>query len=159
MPRNKEAIITVFIDGACGPYNPGGYMGWGGIAYNNHTAMFKFSEYAKPSPNNSNNLAEYNALEYVLNALYSHRNDRILIKSDSKMLVCQMNGSWRIKKGAYAECAKRCKDKIKEFSDLKFKWIPRHLNSKADDLSKERLMQAIDMPRTLADKYNISGYY
>ena len=54
--------------------------------------------------NVSNNYAEYSALVAALNELL-HRGltKDVTVKSDSKLLVYQMSGRWKKKKGGYLE--------------------------------------------------------
>ena len=44
----------------------------------------------------TNNIAEYRALIYAL-AIAQHLEDDIVIKSDSKLVVEQVNGNWKVK--------------------------------------------------------------
>ena len=78
----------IFIDGACSG-NPG------------PTRIAVFSEDLKiktiiDTGNGTNNRAEYQALIYAL-AIAQSIEDNIVIKSDSKLIVEQVNGNWKVK--------------------------------------------------------------
>ena len=78
----------IFVDGACSG-NPG------------PTRIAVFSEDLKikkiqDTGNGTNNRAEYQALIYAL-AIAQSVEDDIIIKSDSKLIVEQVNGNWKVK--------------------------------------------------------------
>lgn len=134
--------ITCYIDGSCEPVNPGGKMGIG-ITMEIEGKKIDLSDSYEENPNNSCNLAEYLALQMALIhiALQRLTDYKILFRSDSQLLINQMKGNWKIKKGAYADCARLCKRAIydignKQNIQFDFQWIPREQNEYADNLSK-----------------------
>jgi ribonuclease HI len=149
-------MIICYIDGACEPYNPGGNMGWGGVAYQGNKKLFDFSNACRKGKNNSNNKAEYLALETLLTILLEDglNNEEIYVRTDSMLIYWQMEPSREKKnrkkkyKGIYAEVAYACKALIKEnFPDIHIQWIPREKNGEADLLSKETVYSdAKDLP-------------
>ena len=75
----------------------------------------------------TNNELEYLAVLYALDYINNrHKKDNITIYSDSKLIVNQINGEWRITterlQPLYDKCMKRMTDKIK------IKWISRDFN-------------------------------
>jgi len=100
--------------------------------------------------NVSNNYAEYSALVAALNELLSRGLTRdVTVKSDSKLLVNQMKGTWKRKKGGYLEKYKEASELAKKFEQLTFEWIPREENSEADLLSRvayERYRRSKGLP-------------
>ena len=138
---NRWVMINCFMDGACGPKNPGGEMGWGWVIYKETTHFYEFSDQGEAHFTNSNNKAEYLALETLL--LYLVKNklnlQQLKMHSDNRMLVMQMNRGHGCYKGHYAPVAKRCQILLKQFPCIKFKWIPREQNEYADMLSKKSL--------------------
>ena len=100
--------------------------------------------------NVSNNYAEYSALVAALNELLRRGLTReVTVRSDSKLLVNQMKGSWRRKKGGYLEKYKEASELAKKFERLTFVWIPREENSEADLLSRvayERYRRSKGLP-------------
>lgn len=141
--------FEIFFDGACNPVNPGGHMGYGFIIKENNEYISHGSFYEEPSRNNTNNVAEYKACIEAMHSLlnYTKLNNikifTVVVYGDSKLVVEQMNGKWRINAGAYVEFAQKTK-KLIEDSFVKeriyFKWIPREQNEEADELSVQELI-------------------
>lgn len=135
-------MITGYFDGACEPVNPNGHMGIGSLiidgdeVIHKHSSCIKFGESGFTAT--SNNVAEYlaiiNILEKLIELNYNTRS--IQLWGDSQLVVQQMKGNWRIKKGAYVEYAKKAKELISKFTQISVDWIPRENNQLADDLSK-----------------------
>lgn len=141
-------MILVYIDGACGPTNPRGAMGAAALIEENGSELHRICEGYAPSDRNSNNLAEYLALYAVLKWLSANflHNYTIIIHSDNQMLISQMNEAWGIRSGFYQNIADACFEMKHDFSDISFKWIPRHMNTRADVLSKHALRKGLTLP-------------
>lgn len=117
-------------------------MGMGAIVIKDNKTIYKYSGYLPEGKDNSNNVAEYLALEQILIWLKENKvsENTIFIYGDSKLVVNQMNGSWRIKHGLYKPHALRCKELISKLEKvLVIRWIGREGNQIADDLSKGHL--------------------
>lgn len=135
--------IICHFDGSCEPINPGGKMGIG-VSINIDGEKHDYSESFPESDRNSNNVAEYSALSYILFFLEREgiKEADVTIIGDSQLVIQQMSGNWKIKHGMYAESARQCRAKVIELSgkypDLKisFKWVRREENEYADNLSK-----------------------
>lgn len=126
--------ITSYFDGACYPYNPDGNMGWG-FHIGKKIAMCGFE---KKKKGNTNNVAEYLALYYLLLHLSEYSGKTINIKGDSKLVIMQMKGAWKIKEGSYVPIAYKTLNILKEVkknNTVNLKWIPREENKVADRLS------------------------
>lgn len=126
------------------PINPYGNMGIGAVVYKDNKEVFSYSHYIAASKSNSNNVAEYMALEQILLWIRDNKlvEERIFIYGDSKLVINQMKGYWRIKNGLYVESALRCKQVRSEIEKaISFEWIPRELNKRADDLSKGKMVE------------------
>jgi ribonuclease HI len=138
-------IFEIYFDGACEPINPGGYMGYGFLVFKDGEFLKSGSYYEDKSPSNTNNVAEYNA---CLEALYfleeyitlENINDYdINVFGDSMLVIKQMQGVWKINSGFYKIFAEKTKDKVGNFKNIKFQWIPREQNKDADEMSKREL--------------------
>ncbi len=141
-------MIKGYFDGACEPINPYGNMGLGAVLLKDNEVIFKHSEFVPASKHNSNNVAEYMALEKILIYIRDTTliEQKIFIYGDSKMVIMQMKGTWRIKNGIYVKTAKVCQCILKEIEheigkNIVFNWIPRELNQLADDLSKAKMIE------------------
>lgn len=132
-------MIVVYIDGLCEPVNPGGVATYGFIIYRKGIKIQeKFGIYGH-GPRMSNNVAEYQGLIGALRALkdLEFRENNIIIRSDSRLLVNQMNGLWQSKNGLYMTSYSIAKTLLKDFSNIIFEWIPREQNKEADELSRK----------------------
>lgn len=141
-------MITAWFDGACGPQNPGGTASYGALVHIDGVRVWECSEImtgADCQSGTTDNLAEYRGLIAVLEWLLQADMRRVpgLVCGDSNLVIQQMNGLWRIKKGCYVELAIRCQHLIANFPKLKLKWIPREQNQAADELSKRCLLSQI----------------
>ncbi|WP_406657098.1 ribonuclease HI family protein [Methanolobus sp. ZRKC2] len=135
------------FDGSCDP-NPGGRMGFGWIIrWERKKTSTEGSKEKKRSPSNTNNVAEYTALkEGILNYLDLGGKGPLQICGDSKLVINQMEGKWKIKNQNLAEIHSQIAIIIKKNSlNVKYKWVPRSENSDADRLampdSKQQAMQ------------------
>jgi len=132
-------MYTLYFDGACGPINPGGHMGCGvAIKDKQNKTIYTISKQFPPerfSGETSNNLAEYTALYLGLQWCIKHRITELHVIGDSKLVILQMRGIFKIKKGAYVNAAKETIKLIKEFKKITFEHVKRELNTEADELS------------------------
>ncbi len=125
--------IEMFTDGLAEPRNPG--IGtFACIIYRNGELLAQDSGFVGDPI--SNNEAEYEALIRGLKAILSYSAEQVVVMSDSQLLVNQMSGKWKVKKGAYRERFLKAKKLAEGFKSLKFMWIPREMNEKADALTR-----------------------
>lgn len=133
-------MIVINFDGACGPNNPGGKCGGGAVVRKDFDILAEIAERYVPKVDKqtSNNVGEYfgliKALEFVW--MKGLENEAIMVYGDSNMVINQMAGKWKIKKGIYSEQALICKKLVEKFKLIRFEWIPREENCHADELSK-----------------------
>lgn len=130
-----------YFDGACGPRNPGGHIGFGAAVYRGSKLLWETSEYRAAGPDNSNNVAEYMALNVLLDWLLNKRlgHSGILLRGDSNLVINQCFGTWKRKRGLYRPFAEQAQQKLQYFSSITGEWIPREQNVYADALSKREL--------------------
>lgn len=143
----QQPPIIGYFDGCCEPKNPGGNMGIGATFRCEGQEIFKHSSFVKQASNNTNNIAEYMAFEQLLDWLEANKicDRKIHICGDSKLVICQMLGQWKMNGGYYIPYARRCKEKLaqlREKNKLSFtlQWVPREQNHYADELSKAQLI-------------------
>lgn len=134
--------IEAWFDGAAVNNGQGGYIGMGAYIHLDGKLFMEYDDILPPSPNNSSNMAEYLALKWILDTLHSknYTSADITIHGDSKLVIEQMSGNWKVKSGLYKSSALHCLMMKTKFSSVKFVWIPRHLNKKADELSSRKLI-------------------
>jgi len=114
-------------------------MGLGAVIFVDDKFHSSVSLYVKYGPEgNSANYAEYAAVKELFSMLESLPESTVTIHSDSKLVVNQMKGYWRVGNGAYASMAKEVRELYRQCKhEVAFKWIPRKKNDQADTLSKE----------------------
>lgn len=129
--------ILIHFDGSC-LVNPDGQMGWG-CTIESDGSLIELHGGLKPCVGNSNNVAEYNGLILSLENIINEKDCLIDIRGDSKLVINQISGSWKIKEGRYKSVALKARDLIislaKNNNKFRFKWIPREENYTADQLS------------------------
>jgi broad specificity phosphatase PhoE/ribonuclease HI len=92
----------------------------------------------------TNNVAEYLALKAGLEgAVEINPAARILVRMDSKLVIEQMSGTWKIKHPDMIQLASEVQ-KIAKGQDIKWMWIPREENSRADALANKAMDEASD---------------
>ena len=154
-------MIKVNFDGACGPHNPGGKCGGGAVIIKDNELLAEIFERYQPKLfwETSNNVGEYygliKALEYLIdNKLHD---EQIEVFGDSKLVISQMQGKWRIKKGLYLDLALKALYLRRYFKNIKFNWIPREENEWADQLSKNAIVDCPELPDDLNHLKSISN--
>lgn len=87
----------------------------------------------------TNNVAEYLALVAGLEGAHSLNADaRILVRMDSKLVIEQMAGRWKIKHPDMQQLGARVQ-KIVAGKQVRWQWIPREENSRADALANKAM--------------------
>ncbi|GAA5023815.1 hypothetical protein GCM10023258_15440 [Terrabacter aeriphilus] len=112
-------------------------------------------ELAAPLGKQSNNVAEYSGLIAGLRAVLDiEPGATVQVKMDSKLVVEQMSGRWKIKHEDMRRLALEARDLCAEISQaggsVDFTWIPREKNKDADALSNEG-MDGATVHRVLTD--------
>jgi ribonuclease HI len=99
-------------------------------------------------PRSTNNVAEYVgaicALEWLLRAGYA---GPVVVLGDSQLVVRQFNGEYRVRKEHLKAYHERLRQLAGRFSSVKFEWVPRERNRRADELSKLALEESVTVPR------------
>ncbi len=126
--------VVAYVDGLSQPRNPGTGT-YGFVIYDGARKLAEGSGLAGYGV--TSNYAEYTALGQALVRLRALgvKGD-VLIRSDSQLLVGQMEGGWKIKGGMYVEKLKEVRDLLRGFGSVKFEWIPREKNAEADLLTR-----------------------
>jgi probable phosphoglycerate mutase len=101
-------------------------------------------ELAEPLGRQSNNVAEYSGLIAGLRAVLDiDAGADVRVRMDSKLVVEQMSGRWKIKHEDMRRLALEARDLCARISDsggsVDFEWIPREKNKDADALSNEAM--------------------
>lgn len=157
MSKPKNLIIEA--DG--GSRGNPGPAGSGAVVIDADTGEVIF-EIAKFIGVATNNVAEYLALKAGLEgALEINPAARILVRMDSKLVIEQMSGTWKIKHPDMIQLAGEVQ-KIARGHEIKWMWIPREENSRADALANKAMDESsdsfvsseADLPRSPVAEFN-----
>ncbi|MPY97828.1 MAG: bifunctional RNase H/acid phosphatase [Actinophytocola sp.] len=87
----------------------------------------------------TNNVAEYTGLVEGLRAAIELDASSADVRLDSKLVVEQMSGRWKIKNAALQPLARQARDLALQLDRVSYTWIPRAQNSHADRLANEAM--------------------
>jgi ribonuclease HI len=143
-------MITIFIDGACEPMNPGGHGACAFIAYWGRVLggkdnfrpehLGKAVKLIGHGPGMTNNVAEWRALRGALWWLSTRRpdEDEISIFMDSQLVVNQFNDQWQCRAPELQIIMAECRALMSGIKGtVVLNWIPRDQNWVADNLINE----------------------
>lgn len=132
-------MITAYFDGSCGP-GPGGTAAYGFVVKRDGETIHAAYGRAMTGPTATCNLAEYSglyaAMQYVQEKFPE---EKVVFYGDSTLVINQMNGVAKAKKGHYVPYYEKSiafAAPYIEREQWSFEWIPRGLNSEADELSQ-----------------------
>jgi ribonuclease HI len=131
---SKGAVLTINIDGGAR-----GNPGPAAFAYVIAQDAQLLCEEAGCLGTATNNLAEYTALVRALERAAELGGERLLIRSDSELLVKQMNGLYRVKNPQLKILYDRANRLRERFASVSIIHVPREQNKHADRLYNEAL--------------------
>jgi ribonuclease HI len=95
----------------------------------------------------SNNVAEYTGMiSGIRKALEIDPNASLHVRMDSKLVVEQMSGRWKIKHPSMADLAAEAR-RLLTGTPVSFEWIPRAENSRADRIANEVMDKKLSFVR------------
>jgi ribonuclease H / adenosylcobalamin/alpha-ribazole phosphatase len=87
----------------------------------------------------TNNVAEYRGLIAALEEAAKLKAAEVAVSMDSKLVVEQMSGRWRVKHPDLAELHATARTLASRFDRVSYTWVPRAQNSYADRLANEAM--------------------
>lgn len=108
--------ISVYVDGSGGPGSAYGYF----VQETGKSLCTK-------EPGLTNNQAEYMAVIAALEA-FADSDEEVVIYSDSKNTVSQLNHEYAINNGRLRELARQAWEIMAGYRDLRIRWVPRGQN-------------------------------
>ena len=131
METARHCILTIFTDGVARG-NPG-EGGFGVIIKDTDgTIIEEVGGYIGVT---TNNIAEYTALVTALKTAIKYSDGKIIVYSDSELMVRQLNGIYKVKNEGLLPLYKEAKKLISNFGDFIIEHIPREKNKEADALA------------------------
>jgi ribonuclease HI len=158
MDLNFEYLKIYFDGGSRG--NPGP-SAVGAVVYDKNDN--RVDELSKFIGENTNNIAEYLALDMVLEQVkkfkvkYNIR--RIILYTDSKLLYSQVKRIWKINDEDIFNVYKRIIHKLKDYELVDLRLVPREDNTEADRLVNRALdlkLKGINGPGSLLGKNGVN---
>jgi broad specificity phosphatase PhoE/ribonuclease HI len=131
---NMSRFLIVTADG--GSRGNPGQAAYGAVVYENDKVLAEVSGKLGVA---TNNVAEYQGLIAGLKAAHEiDANAKLEVRLDSKLVVEQMSGNWKIRHPEMLKLAQEARS-IHAHELIDYLWIPRESNSHADRLVNEAL--------------------
>jgi broad specificity phosphatase PhoE/ribonuclease HI len=134
--RAARARVIVEADG--GSRGNPGPAGFGAVVLDPDTGEV-LAERAEGIGVATNNVAEYRGLIAGLTAAAELGADEVDARMDSKLVVEQLSGRWKIKHAALQPLAAEAQRLARGFARVRYEWIPRERNKRADRLANEAM--------------------
>jgi ribonuclease HI len=139
---SASGLLVCHFDGACD--YPGGRASFGVIVRRDGRSLWRTSQPVADRGAGmmmTCNVAEYSGLVALLRWLLAAglSDQRIRVIGDSKLVIKQAFGNWRIKRGHYTVLAHEAQNLLLQFPRITGRWVPRERNTTADALSKAAL--------------------
>lgn len=129
--------------------NPGP-AGFGCVVWSaDHTTLL--AEHRQAIGVTTNNVAEYRGLIAGLEEARRLGADEVAVAADSKLIIEQMSGRWKVKHPDMAELHQQARALASTFDAVTYEWIPRERNAHADRLANEAMDAAAGETGTAAD--------
>ncbi|WP_243711475.1 bifunctional RNase H/acid phosphatase [Actinomadura sp. KC216] len=138
-PHNGRSSRKLVVEADGGSRGNPGPAGYGALVRDALTGEV-LAEVAESIGHATNNVAEYRGLIAGLTA--AARIDpsaRVEVRMDSKLVVEQMSGRWKIKHPDMVPLALQARDAAGGLGSVSYGWIPRNRNAHADRLANEAM--------------------
>ena len=124
--------VSMYCDG--GSRGNPGVAGSGSVVYDASGETLGEIAYVV-GKKSTNNVAEYYGLVCGLEACREVGATHVDVFMDSKLVVEQMTGRWKIKHPDMQKLARQAREIASSFEKVTYTWVPRAKNKKADELS------------------------
>ena len=144
--------MKVVIEADGGSRGNPGPAGYGAVVWNaDHSTVL--AEAKQAIGRATNNVAEYRGLIAGLDEALQLGATEAVVFLDSKLLVEQMSGRWKVKHPDLVELHAQARKLASRFDRIGYTWVPRDRNSHADGLANEAMDAAagMDDPASEAD--------
>jgi len=138
MAESQKAWV-VMVDGTARG-NPGP-AGCGAVIYDENGVVVK--QLSRYLGHTTNNVAEYEGLLMGLEAALQLGRKRIVVQSDSELLVRQLNGRYRVKDEKLKVLFQRAMTLLRQFDSYRILHVGRELNKVADRLANQAIDDAV----------------
>lgn len=135
--------MKVLVEADGGSRGNPGPAGFGCVVWSADRSTV-LAEHRQAIGRTTNNVAEYRGLIAGLEEARRLGADEVAVSMDSKLVVEQMAGRWKVKHPGLAELHQQARALASTFGSVTFSWIPRERNSHADRLANEAMDGASD---------------
>ncbi|WP_040834370.1 bifunctional RNase H/acid phosphatase [Nocardia brevicatena] len=132
------AVREVMVEADGGSRGNPGPAGYGAVVYD-ADRIGVLAERKEFLGVTTNNVAEYRGLVAGLEAAAELGARVVSVRMDSKLVIEQMSGRWKVKHAALIPLADRARRLVAGFDEVVFTWIPRADNAHADRLANEAM--------------------
>ena len=132
----EARVFSLYVDGASQPQKKQG--GIGGVIYLNDSEIENFAENIGEATNNE---AEYSALIRGCELLQKYEPGKVYIFADSEFMVKQINGEYQVKNERMKKLYGKAMSVLQQFPEWTIAHVPRERNRRADQLSKQAILQ------------------
>ena len=137
-PERPADVYTAKVDGASrGNPGPASYAVI--VCKPDGSVLYQLGKYLGMA---TNNVAEYFALITALDYCAANNISRLRVRSDSELLVRQMQGRYKVKSAALKPLHERAIRQSKSFGYFAIEHVPREMNADADALANAALDRA-----------------
>ncbi|MDQ4037347.1 MAG: reverse transcriptase-like protein, partial [Actinomycetota bacterium] len=133
--KSGPRLIVEADGGSRGNPGPAGY---GALVRDPVTGQV-LAERGEPIGTATNNVAEYRGLIAGLEAVTEFEPSEVEVRMDSKLVVEQMSGRWKIKHADLRPLALQAQRLAQHLPRVSYTWIPRERNAAADRLANQAL--------------------
>jgi probable phosphoglycerate mutase len=134
-PAARHEVVVINADG--GSRGNPGPAGYGAVVFASDGTVL--AERAAALGVTTNNVAEYSGLIAGLQAAHDLGARTVTARMDSKLVVEQMSGRWKVKHPDIKPLVQQASALVGGFDLVEFEWVPRAENSHADRLANEAM--------------------
>lgn len=139
--------MKVVIEADGGSRGNPGPAGYGAVVWTEDRATV-LAEAKQAIGRATNNVAEYRGLIAGLDDALNLGATEAAVYLDSKLLVEQMSGRWKVKHPDLIELHAQARNLARRFAKISYSWIPRERNTHADRLANEAMDAAAEVDGT-----------
>ncbi|OBF65512.1 bifunctional RNase H/acid phosphatase [Mycobacterium sp. 852002-51971_SCH5477799-a] len=136
--------MKVLIEADGGSRGNPGPAGYGAVVWTADRATV-LAEAKQAIGRATNNVAEYRGLIAGLDDALNLGATEAAVYLDSKLLVEQMSGRWKVKHPDLIELHAEARNRARRFASISYSWIPRERNTHADRLANEAMDAAAEV--------------
>jgi len=137
--------VKVVIEADGGSRGNPGPAGYGAVVLSDDRSAV-LAEAKRAIGRATNNVAEYRGLIAGLAVALELGATEAAVFLDSKLLVEQMSGRWKVKHPDLKELHAEARALASRFDRVRYSWVPRERNAHADRLANEAMDEASDSP-------------